>query len=144
MINSVRTILASFLLIAFAASLAQAQPAPPIQAVRVHWVASQQWPAREGIATNSLSTYRDHGGSWIDVCTYEYGYGSPVSPATLAGQSGVLVVSEPDINPYTRQIVGYYRLWRFTGSRLTGGQFSYSVRSINAPRNVMGTWLYVL
>lgn len=105
-------------------------------------VISANYPTWEDIGSLQTSTVNNHGGAWIDVAVFQYGYGNPNS-ATLSGYLG---------NHYRRDLVcgslsapyfcgvgetatGFVDYFEFTGPQT--GQYTSSASSVAYP---YGTW----
>jgi hypothetical protein len=127
------------LLIGLAApSILQAGPAPKITSVIVYAVHSAKAPIWVYPNPNTYSVSGE-GGSWIVVCTREYGYGYVLS-STLGGRVGTEMLNLQTPIVSGGAIVGFYRYWLFQGTNVNG-QFQYKIRSMNSPFNTASTWI---
>lgn len=118
------------------ATEASAGPAAPLSSLNVVQVESEQGGI-ETINTNSFSTTRNHGGSYLYIYTKEIGYGQ--NPNAKMNGSAVKSIGSTVIggNP----IVGWYYKWDASGHQQ--GTFEYQKTSINFPFNTMRTSLYI-
>jgi hypothetical protein len=99
----------------------------------------QIWEPINGTQT---STIQNHGGAWIGVAVFQYGYGNP-NNATLAGYLGTHVkrslVCGPLSAPYFCSVgetaTGFVDYFQFNGPQ--GGSYTSSASSVAYP---YGTW----
>jgi hypothetical protein len=122
---------------------AKAQPAPPLTEFRVVGVRSvghlggSQWDTPRA---GAISTPGDHRGGGLYVAVFERGYGQG-STASFNGNRMTLVRSDPQIGA-NRVIFGWIRIY-YSPENFTSGRFTSSSRSINHPRNLMSTSLFI-
>lgn len=115
-------------------------PAPPLTDIRVLLVSSEQ-AGDETIRANQTTTSLDHGGSWIQVVTYEEGYASS-RKATFNGYSMDLTDFQLVDTDGDRIGDGFQCLWTDKSS-FTSGQFMSEATSSNYPWNTMQTRINV-
>lgn len=115
-------------------------PAPPITQMNVRWVNSENAGA-ETIANNQYTTQLDHGGSWVQVITFELGYSSR-NIATFDGIQMERLDSEPVDVDGDRIVDGFLYLWS-VDTTFSSGRFVSSATSANSPWNTMETWIQV-
>lgn len=113
--------------------------APKLTQFKIYAVYSEDQPEGEFIQNSSTiyqtATMLDHGGSWLRVVTYEYGYAG-TRTATFKNIS----MKRESVQGFDLDgdsiIDGYLVTWLYEGD-FTNGLFSASSKSINSPWNTM-------
>ncbi len=115
-------------------------PAPPLTQLQVYAVRSANSPAWEYLGTSQYSTFQNHGGAWMDLVTYEFGYGS--NPICQINGSFLQRWRTEYITDAGGTIVGFIYYWIADGHQ--SGQWTYQNTSTNSPWNTMYDWANVL
>ena len=108
--------------------------ATPITQVYVAGVISSLHPEWENLNPNDTNTRHPHAGEII-IATIEMGYGG----SEVARLNGSTLKQYGDAQNIVsgRTVIGFIRYWR---SELRGsGYFTYSITSLDHPRNTMST-----
>jgi hypothetical protein len=120
--------------------LAYSAPAPPLRAVVVEAVASSKYPTWEPIPTGGLSTTRDHSGTWLKVQTREDGYGQ--NQIARFNSYNMRLIQSVAVVDAGRNIVGWHRVWQYTGS-FSSGRFTFQANSLVGIPSVRSTALSI-
>lgn len=113
--------------------------APPLTYLEVYAVRSANHSSWEFISQYQYSTVYDHGGSWMDIVTIEYGYGN--NPIAQMNGAYLSQWAYQYITDSAGTIIGWIRYWNADGHQ--SGQFTYQNTSINSPWNTMSDWISV-
>lgn len=114
-------------------------PAPPLTQLQVYAVRSEQYPSWEYLGESQYSTVNDHGGAWMDLVTYEYGYGY----SAICKMDGFTLQKwhTEYITDYGNTVIGFINYWVADGHQ--SGQWTYQNTSTNYPWNTMSDWANV-
>jgi hypothetical protein len=113
-----------------------------ISVYQIMGVSSASYAPWEPISSAQSSTVQNHGGSYIRVAVFQYGYGN-ANTATLAGYLGNHYLRASICGPLSAPyycnvgdtITGYVDYYQFNGPQ--GGSYSSSASSVVFP---YGTW----
>lgn len=122
---------------------AKAQPAAALTEFRVIAVKSVgylQGTQYDMVPQYAFSTPQDHRGGGLYVVVFERGHGQ-FQTASFNGVNMSLARSEPLVGA-DRRIFGYYQYY-YSPANFTSGTFTSSARSMNSPRNLMSTRLFI-
>jgi Domain of unknown function (DUF4879) len=119
-------------------SIVPLAPAPPLTQLQNYAIRSANHPNWEYLSTSQFGTLYDHGGAWMDLVTYEYGYGH-ISVCKIAGFQLTAWRTDPIVSGST--VIGWIRYWNADGFQV--GQWSYQNTSSNYPWNTMSDYIQV-
>jgi Domain of unknown function (DUF4879) len=114
-------------------------PAPSITQLQVYAVRSANYPSWEYLSSSQYSTTIDHGGSWMDLVTYQYGYGN--NPICKLNSVNLSNWHTEYITDSAGTIIGFIYYWIADGHQ--GGKWTYQDTSMNSPFNTMSDWATV-
>ncbi len=127
-------------LVGFGGNVAQAGPAPALTSVSVYAVASSKSPNWYYPPAGALSV-SGQGGPVVLVATLDVGY----STAPVAKFQGVQLtqIQLLPVVSASGYIVGYVRVWQYTGAFKTG-TFTYQASSLVAPFRTYSLFMNIL
>jgi len=109
--------------------------APALSSMYVTYIESPEG-GREEIGSGVYSTSVGHAGTEMSFGTVEMGYGdNPIAKLDDAPLNQIMLKAITD--SATNRVIGFERVFHYSGKYISGGSFTYQNTSTNAPHNTL-------